>query len=175
MLKGSLIWAGVGYAITEVVDNWETFKTRILGIFDELKRAAPVWLGGHGEGWGALGSNPRGLSALPGVAQSYGNDWGTWLRDLPPYTWLYGSGLMRRPLSAAERATEGLDLADAAEGAAARQTTVTVTGNPITIYITTPPGADASAIGAAAGNAVGSALRGVMSDIPPGLGSMGVP
>ena len=44
--------------------------------------------------------------------------------------------------------------------------TVTVTGNPITINITTPPGADPKTIGDAAGSAVQSQLRGIMADMP---------
>jgi hypothetical protein len=44
--------------------------------------------------------------------------------------------------------------------------TVTVTGNPITINITTPPGADPKTIDDAAGSAVQSQLRGIMADMP---------
>jgi hypothetical protein len=45
--------------------------------------------------------------------------------------------------------------------------TVTVTGNPITINITTQTNASAQAIGEAAGNAVQSGLRRALSDLPP--------
>jgi hypothetical protein len=175
MLKGSVIWGVVGYALTEVIDNWQSFKTRILAIYDEIREAAPPWLGGGGKGWGALGTNPQGLSGLPGVAQSYGQDWGTWLRDLPPYTWMYERGWMRRPQTAEERGHadwmrgQGIDMNALQEDARLRAQSppvVNVTGTTINVSISTQPGADAKAIGDAAGGAIQSQLRGILADMP---------
>ena len=44
--------------------------------------------------------------------------------------------------------------------------TITVASGAITIHVTAPPGADANAIGEAAGDAVQSQLRGLMTDMP---------
>jgi methyl-accepting chemotaxis protein len=163
LLRGSIIWGGIGYAVGQIVDNWESFKTRMLAIYDELKRAAPTWLGGEGEGWGAFAGG-QGVAKLPEVAQSYGQDWGEWLRNLPPYAWMYEQGWLRRPLTAAERSpTGGLDLAD--QAAVPRNTVTMDITNNITVHVTTP--ASPSAIGEAAAGAIGSQLRGLMADPLP--------
>jgi hypothetical protein len=164
LLRGSIIWGGIGYAVSEIVTHWESFKTRMLAIYDELRRAAPTWLGGQGEGWGAFAGG-QGVAKLPEVAQSYGQDWGEWLRNLPPYAWMYEQGWLRRPMTAAERSPSGgLDLAD--QAAVPRNTVTVTTGNIIThVHVTTP--ASPSAIGEAAAGAIGSQLRGLMADSVP--------
>ena len=70
----------------------------------------------------------------------------------------------------------GLDRADAAAaGPGPRGTTVTTGNINVTVNVTQPTNASPQEIGAAAGNAIGSALRGVMGDTPSDLGRMAVP
>jgi hypothetical protein len=178
-LRSMTLW-GIGTtAVTEVITHWESIRARILGIIDEIRGATPTWLGGRGEGWGALGATPQGFSALPGDARTYGQGWGLWMRDTWPWSMMYDQGWMRRPMTAQERAeqaqhqtwlrSQGIDMGALQEDARLRAqspSVVNVTGTTINVSISTQPGADARAIGDAAGNAVQSQLRGILADIP---------
>jgi hypothetical protein len=161
----SMLFTGLAIsAVVGIVENWETVKARLIAIWEDLRRAAPAWAGGQGEGWGALVQGPA-RQALGQDVAGWANSWREWFPSwMQSGSWGLLEGAVRQRELARlrpDRAADGLDLADAAAGAAARQTTVTVT-----INITTPPGADPHAIGEAAGNAAGNALRTTMADIP---------
>jgi hypothetical protein len=54
-----MIVFSLGMAVlTAVIDNWETVKTRLLAIFEDIRQAAPTWLGGQGRGWGVIAGGP---------------------------------------------------------------------------------------------------------------------
>jgi hypothetical protein len=185
LLKGSIIWGAVGFGITQIVDNWEAVKTRLLAIWEDLRQAAPAWAGGEGKGWGALARGPA-MTQTGNELSAYltSNERGAqdWLRGTALGQWLIANGLaMSDSQLAHQRLVQdyrgiGIDLPalEADARLRAQSPTVTVTGTTINISISTQPDADPNAIGAAAGNAVGSALRGVMGDTP-NLGNMQVP
>jgi hypothetical protein len=179
ILRGGLRFTLGSIAIgglAAVVENWEAVKTRLLAIWDELKVAAPAWAGGEGKGWGALGQNPQGLAAIPRDVEAYRQSWREWLMGTDIGQWMYQHSqypMLERIRRQRELAGMGIDLNALEEDARLRAQVpsgesriVNVTGNPISINITMPTGSNPQAVGEAAGNAVGSALRGVLGDVP---------
>ena len=180
LLKGSIIWGAVGFGITQIIDNWEAVRTRLLAIWEDMKQAAPVWAGGEGKGWRAIAQGPA-MAQTGRELETYlqGNERGLqdWVRGTALGQWLISNGLamsddqMAHRRLTADYSAMGIDLpaleADARARAAVPGNIVTVASGAVTINITTPPGADANAIGEAAGNAVQSQLRGLMTDLPP--------
>ena len=179
LLKGSIIWGAVGFGITQIVDNWQAVSARLKEIWEDLRQAAPTWAGGEGKGWGALARGPamtqtgNELNAYLTQNERSAQDW---LRGTALGQWLISNGLAISDSQLAHRrltadySAMGIDLpaleADARARAAVPGNIVTVASGAVTINITAPPGADAKAIGEAAGNAVQSQLRGLMTDMP---------
>jgi hypothetical protein len=185
LLKGSIIGGAVGFGITQIIDHWEDVKTRLLAIWADLKAAAPVWAGGEGQGWRAFAQGParnQTGNELNAYLQNNERAVQDWLRGTAFGQWLISNGLaMSDSQFAHQRLVQdykgmGIDLpaleADARMRAvvpdAGRPTVVSM--GPVTNNITVqvaPTNANPQAIGEAAGNAVGSALRGVLGDVPP--------
>ena len=160
----------------QVIESWETVKTRLLAIWEEVKQAAPAWAGGGGQGWGALGQNPEGLPGASRDMAEYGMSWAkpflgvdAWLRSWTPA----GQASMNRFIYFKSM---GIDLNDLAEDARLRAQvpdaggqqapTNNISGNTFHITVQVASNADPNAIGEAAGNAVQSQLRGLMTDMP---------
>jgi hypothetical protein len=57
-LRFNLLFAAGIYVLEQVITNWETVKVRLLAIWEDLRQAAPVWLGGEGRGWRAFAQGP---------------------------------------------------------------------------------------------------------------------
>jgi hypothetical protein len=157
------------YAVEEIVANWEAVKGRILAVWAELKRAAPTWAGGEGEGWRALASTNAGIAAIPGDVESYVNSWAQSLQDLLMSTEtgraLFANGWLRTVEQSRQAGIVRRLSSDAAlMGIPAATATVTV--GSITTHIHVATNADPAAIGEAARSGVGEALRNVMGDIP---------
>ena len=166
-----LLWGAVIEGVLSIIDHWESVKTRLLGIWEELKQAAPTWLGGQGKGWGAIGMSDQGVSALGGDLRNYAQSW---------YDTIYGP-LNNRMFAAPESLQKFFnnyvtggpqnwpdEPAPMSSGPGAERTS-SVTIGAVTNNITVNVGgsnADANAIGEAAGNAVQSQLRGLMTDMP---------
>jgi hypothetical protein len=181
------IWLSVGlYLLGQVVENWETVSARIKAIWEDLRQAAPRWIGGEGRGWGAvtggqgfaqLGKDIRDTLTAYGITgpehgfpqidtplnREFGPDERPWYQRPPPFP---------APWELAENAWRWMwgteSPAAAAPAAQAAPSTVTVTGNNIVTHVhVTQSNASPQAIGEAAGNAVQSGLRGALSDLPP--------
>jgi hypothetical protein len=189
MLRSTLVWGAVAFVATEIIEHWEQVKTRLLAIFDEIRQAAPTWLGGDGKGWRAIAEG----QGIAGAHLGFRN----WLREqgvlttpdhfMPEIATQLNDEIRREQQAAAERQRpwwgrppwevipewiQGARRAtDApASAAPAHAPTGTVTMGNITNNITVNvAGTNASAqmIGEAAGNAVQSGLRGALSDLPP--------
>ena len=88
-IAGSLLRSGLGmilisagiYAITQIVENWETVKTRLLAIWEELRQAAPTWMGGQGRGWETFGARGGAVEQAERSLQDWarGTSFGQWL------------------------------------------------------------------------------------------------
>ena len=180
MARGMLLLGVAAYVVDEILSHWDKFKERMVAIFADIRKAAPVWLGGDGEGWRAIASG----QGLPQIGQDLRNRLTTLGITGPEH----GTPYISTPLNDEFRSRPWWDLGahppwDVARDlwnrttgtapASASPSTVNVAPGAVVVNITAPSG-DANAIGAAAGNAVGSALRGVMGDTP-NLGSMAVP
>jgi hypothetical protein len=159
------------YAVEEILANWEAVKGRILAVWAELKRAAPVWAGGEGEGWRALASTNTGIAAVPRDLEGYIQSWAQSVQDLLMSTEtgraLFANGWLRTVEASQQAAIVRRLSSDAAlMGIPEARTQVAI--GPVTnnIVINTQPGADPAAIGEAARSGVGDALRNVMGDIP---------
>jgi hypothetical protein len=63
------LWGLAGSLTAEIVTNWETIKTRLVAIFDEIKQAAPSWLGGGDKGWAGFSKPGRYRQAARGLAE----------------------------------------------------------------------------------------------------------
>jgi hypothetical protein len=169
-------WGVATDVALQIIESWETVKNRLIAIFHEIKAAAPTWLLGQGKGMGALGNDPQGLAALPQDIENYRQSWREWLLGTDIGQWMYQHSqypMLERIRRQRELAGMGIDLNALEEDARLRARVpsggsriVNVTGNPISINITMPTGSNAQAVGEAAGNAVGSALRGVLGDVP---------
>jgi hypothetical protein len=176
-LRSMTLW-GVGTsALVGIVSNWETIQTRLIAIFGEIKAAAPTWLWGEGKGWSALGKDPQGLAAIPQDVAAYRQSWREWILGMPGAggQWLqqHSWGQLEGAIRQRDFARMGIDLSALGEDArlraqvpGAQAATVNVSGTTINVSVSTQPGANAPAIGEAAGNAVGSALRSVLGDVP---------
>jgi hypothetical protein len=165
--RGTLVWSAVGVGASEIVTHWDKISRDLKGIWEDLRKSAPTWLWGEGK------PQSEGFQQLGRDVDRYAAVNRTWLEDLIMGTgvgqWLHARGMIRTEAERREASRlRGLDQ-DAqdtlAMGYGSRP--ITVTGNPITINITAPPGASPQAIGEAAGNAVQSGLRGALSDLPP--------
>jgi hypothetical protein len=173
------------YAVTQIVEHWETVKTRLLAIWEDLRQAAPVWLGGQGQGWGAFAGSGSAMAQttqdLDQYLQAQERSFQDWLRSSSLGQWLIRQGYAMTDSQMAYRrarqdlAGMGIDLdalqVDATARAAIPGTggsTVAVTTGPINVTVNvTQSNASPQAIGQAAGNAVGSGLRGSLSDVGP--------
>jgi len=160
------------FVLGQVIENWKAFSVRLREIWAGLKKAAPTWLGGAGEGWGAVGTGFAGL--------------GTDMRNSLTARGLMGpehaTPYISTPLNDEFRPRPWWDLGSNPPWEVARDLWNRATGTtagaqgqaPVTIGTVTnnftvqvaPTNADPSVIGEAAGNAVGSALRGVLADTP---------
>jgi len=178
--KFLLISALIG-GIGAIADNWEAVKPRILAVWEDLNRALPSWLGGQGQG-------PSALTQGPGLAR-IGQDIDTftrpiseslenWLLGTQIGRWLYDRGIMQtmrdydlgRLARDAERtaqmgfypaAPQDLSRAVGKPGTVGSITTGPIT---VTVNVTQPTNADPQTIGDAAGNAVRSRLRQLLTD-----------
>jgi hypothetical protein len=171
MARSMTIWGLATSAIVGIVDNWEGVKTRLMGIWDELKRAAPTWAGGAGEGWGALASTSTGIAALPRDLDSYVQSWAQSVQDLLMSTEtgraLFANGWLRTVEASRQAAIVQRLTSDAAlMGIPAAQTQTINVGGIVTHVHVAATNADPHAIGEAAGNAIGHVLRNTMSDLP---------
>jgi hypothetical protein len=169
--RSMTLWGVATSAIVGIADNWESVKGRLLGIWEELKRAAPTWAGGHGEGWGALASTGTGIAALPGDLTSYVNSWAQSVQDaLMGTEWgrsLFARGWLQTVEQSRQAAIVQRLSSDAAlMGIPAAQTQTINIGGIVTHVHVAATNADPNAIGEAAGNAVGNALRNTMGDLP---------
>jgi hypothetical protein len=183
LLKGSLIWGAVGFGITQIIDNWEAVKTRLLAIWEDLRQAAPAWAGGEAKGWQAFAQGPamnQTGNELNAYLQSNERGLQDWLRGTGFGQWLISKGLAmsddqlnyRRLVQ--DYKGMGIDLPALDADARARAVVpdggrpTVVSMGPVTINntINVATNADPKAIGDAAGSAVQSQLRGILADMP---------
>lgn len=169
------------YLLGEVVQNWGTVSARIKAIWEDLRQAAPVWLGGEGKGWQKFAEGPA-LAQLnqdvDNLTRPIANSIIEWIRSTQAGQWLQARGMeflttrelqLRRLVGGADRAVEAAAkplMTTTAAGKGSVQS-VNVTGNPITVHVHVATNASPSAIGEAAGNAVQSGLRGLLADPMP--------
>jgi hypothetical protein len=179
---GSIAIAG----LAAVVENWQAVGARLKEIWEDLRQAAPTWAGGEGRGWSAFAQGPAVAQTgreLSTYLQENERGVQDWLRGTALGQWLIQNGWAATDAQMAARRyredmrvrgldPQALDLADQAAVPRTGGTTVTM-GNIVNHIVVNVAGANASpaAIGEAAGNAVGSALRGLMADPLP----IGVP
>ena len=159
-----LLWGAVIEGVLSIIDHWESVKTRLLGIWEELKQAAPTWLGGQGKGWGAIGMTDQGVAALGGDMRAYARSWERSIYD-PIRSGLFSSSSLENFFKDYITKPWPDDLAPTAAQPGANVMIGAVTNN-ITVNVG-GSNADPNTIGEAAGNAVGSQLRGLMTDLPP--------
>jgi hypothetical protein len=167
------VWGAVTGAVLQIIENWETVKTRLVAIFGEIKAAAPTWLMGNGEGMGAFGQNPEGVAALRGDAANYLRSWHDWMygpvqsamfggnNSLKQFFDSYVKGEKLWPDESAPVATSPGTAPGPSSG-----NTINVAPGAVVVHISAPS-ADPKAIGDAAGSAVQSQLRSVLGDLPP--------
>jgi hypothetical protein len=161
-LRSTLVVGVVAYLAEQIIENWTIVSTRVQAIWDDMKKAAPVWAGGEGQGWGSIGQGFAGIhrdvQGILGLGPEHYLPRTTGLPiddefrqpDQPWWAWLRAP---RFPWESAPAA------------GSARQVGNTVTTGPINVTVNvTQSNADPKAIGEAAGNAVGSGLRGVLGD-----------
>ena len=63
-LRSTILSTIVITAVGTIVSNWEMISTRLKEIWEDLRKAAPVWAGGEGQGWGAIGNSQGGFGGL---------------------------------------------------------------------------------------------------------------
>jgi hypothetical protein len=171
--RGLLLPAIAFGALEQIVVHWQGISRDLTKIWEDLRKAAPMWLWGEGQGLRALTHGPgqeqlgrdleRYITPVAQPIEDYvmGTSWGRWLHE-------HGILATRQEnrqrwriseLDADARATLAMGFGGATGN------TVTVTGNPINVTINvTNSNADPNTIGEAAGNAVGSGLRGALGD-----------
>lgn len=170
------LWSVVASGISAIVLNWETVAERLKGIWADLQNALPTFLGGGGQGYGAFARGPNVTHAgsdleawLQGVDRSIKE----WAQGTQLGQWMQQNGWAvteQQRLDSDAQRTLALGYGNPTAGAPVPVTVVGKgTTQPINVQVTVnvaQTNASPEAIGAAAGNAVGSRLRGALSDAP---------
>jgi hypothetical protein len=185
-LRFTILSAAAFYALEQIIQNWETVKTRLLAIWEDLRQARPTWLGGEGRGWGAIAQG-EGVRNLRGDIRRFAGDgldtlglggladrlfpnrsealrvWGAneelvaLLRnDRTLAAWEYHGPIQRTDPATTERWARMLETGRWGPG--------NVTTGPINVTVNVQTNADPNAIGNATGEAVRSHLRRLLGD-----------
>jgi hypothetical protein len=176
-----MLWTAAISGIAAIADNWEAIKPRILAVWEDLTKAAPPWLGGQGDAaahqrlsQGAedfvreqVGGQLRNLAETGSGAQVAIEDAfrrtavGQWFIQRG---WLPSEqGLAMRRMLEGGMVGFGATPGDVNQAMRVAQGTTVNTG-PINVTVNVQTNANPQAIGDAAGGAVQSRLRGLLSD-----------
>ena len=195
-IPGFLLFGAVVSGIAAIADNWDAVKVRVLAVWEELRKAAPTWLGGEGQGWAQVSAGLQGW--IQGNIRPNLDAFGGWMsnrqqaiedsfRSTALGRWFIEHGwlpnqeqLARRrgapgaPSSWADSFMHRFEESGSSWGLGGRSDrtgvppgTVTVTTGAINVTVNVASSnADPSTIGNAAGNAVRGRLRELFADDP---------